>query len=83
MAIFASAAANKSQPLNLDYVDAATVVNLDCGPGFVNGTIPSVGSSSSGSGSTSAAAGRVSGGWWMVVVVAVVVVGAAQSGLFL
>jgi len=57
MAIFVSAAANKSQPLSLDYVDAATMVNLDCGPGFVNGTIPSVGSSGSGSGSTSAAGG--------------------------
>jgi hypothetical protein len=79
MAIFASAAANESQPLNLDYVDAATMVNLDCGPGFVNGTIPSVGSSGSGSGSRSAAAGRVSGGILMVVVV----VGAAQLGLSL
>ncbi len=77
MAIFASAAANNFQPLNLDYVDAATMVNLDCGPGFVNGSISSVGSSGSGSGSTSAAAGRVSGGSWIVVV------GAAQSGLSL
>ena len=39
MALFATAASNKSQPLNLDYVDAATMVDRDCGPNFVNATM--------------------------------------------
>ena len=54
MAVFAAAASNKSQPLSLDYVNAAQQINQDCGPGFVNGTVPSVGSS--GTGTVSAAA---------------------------
>ena len=59
MAVFAAAASNKSQPLSLDYVNAAQQINLDCGPGFVNGTVPSVGSS--GTGTTSSAAARATG----------------------
>ena len=52
MAVFATAAGNKSQPLSLDYVDAATMVNQDCGPNFVNGTVPSASGSSSSSAAT-------------------------------
>ena len=50
--MFATAAGNKSQPLNLDYVDAATMVNQECGPNFVNGTVPSASGSSSSSAAT-------------------------------
>ena len=50
MALFATAASNKSQPLNLDYVNAATMVDRDCGPNFVNATIMNA----DGSGSSSA-----------------------------
>ena len=63
MAAYAAAASNKSQPLNLDYVDAATMVNQMCGPGFVNASIPNAGSysASGGGGKRSAASGRASG----------------------
>lgn len=63
MALFATAAANKSQPLSLDYVNAATMINQDCGPEFVNGTIPTVGSS--GSAVASSGAVRVGAGGWV------------------
>ena len=71
--MFATAAGNKSQPLNLDYVDAATLVNQDCGPDFVNGTVPSA----SGSGSSSAAT-RVSYDPMLVRVI-MMLVGAVQA----
>ena len=48
MDVFAAAASNKSQPLSLDYVNAAQQINQDCGPNFVNGTIQNVGSSGTG-----------------------------------
>ena len=39
MEIFDTAAANKSQPVSTDYTQAAQIINLGCGPGFVNQTI--------------------------------------------
>ena len=48
MAVYASAASNKSQPLNLDYVDSAAMVNQMCGPTFVNDSIPNAVSKSKG-----------------------------------
>ena len=59
MAIYANAAANKSQPLNLDYVNSATMVNEMCGPAFVNASIPSASSSSGGAGGKKSAAARL------------------------
>ncbi len=56
MALFAQEAENKSQPLSLDYVGAAQLINLDCGPAFVNATIPTA-SGGSTSGATTAIAG--------------------------
>lgn len=53
MNVFAAAASNRSQPLSQDYVNAAQQINQDCGPNFVNGTVPKVGAS--GSGQTSSA----------------------------
>ena len=53
MGLFATAAANKSQPLNLDYVGAAQQINQACGPNFVTGTVRDAGSG--GGGQTSAA----------------------------
>lgn len=73
MAIFATAAGNKSQPLNLDYVDAAVMVNQDCGPNFVNGTVPSASGSSS-----SSAATRVSHDPMLVGTIMMMLVGAVQ-----
>lgn len=61
MAVYAAAAANRSQPLNLDYVDSATRVNEMCGPSFVNASIPDAGSGSAGGGKKSAAS-RARGG---------------------
>lgn len=55
MAVYANAAMNKSQPLNLDYVESATMVNEMCGPAFVNVSIPTARSSSGGGGKSSAA----------------------------
>lgn len=62
MSAYAAAASNKSQPLNLDYVDAATMVNQMCGPDYVNASIPDAGSYSAGGGSKSSAAASRSGG---------------------
>ncbi len=52
MGVFAAAASNRSQPLSLDYVNAAQQINQDCGPNFVNGTVPKVGASGSGQNSS-------------------------------
>ena len=43
MDLFAAAASNKSQPVSLDYVNAATMINLNCGPDFVNQTVTTIG----------------------------------------
>ena len=78
MAVFANAASNRSQPLNLDYVDAANMVNVMCGPTFVNASIPDAGSGTGGGTKKSAAASTLDARWvgWMgVMVVMVVVVG--------
>lgn len=40
MAIFNEAASNKSQPINGVYASAAQLIDLGCGPGFVNATVP-------------------------------------------
>ena len=58
MALFAQEAENKSQPLSLDYVVAAELINQDCGPNYVNATIPTAsGGSTSGATTTSAGPG--------------------------
>ena len=78
MAVFAGAAVNKSQPLSLDYIDAAHMVNLNCGPNFANASIPGLGSGGTGSSGRSAAA-RIrgeSGGW--ITILFVVGVGLAM-----
>lgn len=56
MALFAQDAENKSQPLSLDYVVAAELINQDCGPDYVNATIPTA-SGGSTSGATTAITG--------------------------
>lgn len=56
MAVYADAASNRSQPLNMDYVESATQVNIMCGPSFVNASIPDAGSGSGGGGKKSSAA---------------------------
>ena len=56
MALFAQNAENKSQPLSLDYVVAAGLINQDCGPNYVNATIPAA-SGGSASGATTAIEG--------------------------
>jgi hypothetical protein len=40
MAVFDAAAANRSQPVASTYVAAAQQINVNCGPGFVNGSLP-------------------------------------------
>ena len=55
MALFAQEAENKSQPLSLNYEVAARLINQDCGPNFVNATIPT-GSGGSSSGATAVVA---------------------------
>ena len=62
MAVFAAQAGNKSQPLNEDYVDAANMVNVMCGPGFVNASVPNAGSGKGGGTKSSAAAASRAGG---------------------
>lgn len=40
MEIFQATAANKTQPINPIYVEAAQMIDLTCGPTFVNATLP-------------------------------------------
>ena len=40
MGIFAGAASNRTQPISLTYVDAAEMINLHCGPNYVNQSVP-------------------------------------------
>lgn len=40
MAILNEAAGNKTQPINGDYISAAQLIDLGCGPNFVNATVP-------------------------------------------
>lgn len=78
MALYAAAASNKTQPLNLDYVQSATLVNEMCGPNFVNASIPSAHSSSSGGGNKSSAPSlRAAEGWLLSALLAA----AATMGL--
>jgi hypothetical protein len=55
MAVFEAAGANKSQPVASTYAAAAMQVNVNCGPGFVNASVPVV---------TSAAATHIGMGSW-------------------
>lgn len=68
MAVYADAASNRSQPLNLDYVDSATMINEMCGPTFVTATVPNAGTRSGGGGggktSAARARGSVDAAWW-------------------
>ena len=50
MGMFSQVAKNKSSPLSLTYVNAAQQINLQCGPSFVNQTIPGVKGSGAGNG---------------------------------
>lgn len=48
MSIFQDAASNRSQPVTSNYVDAAQMIDIACGPTFVNTTLPvAVGSNES------------------------------------
>lgn len=49
MDIFNAVAGNKSQPISTDYSIAAQMINLGCGPGFVNQTVPKRSSQGGGS----------------------------------
>ncbi len=40
MGIFDAAAANRSQPVSAVYSQAAQLIDLGCGPAFVNQTVP-------------------------------------------
>lgn len=40
MNIFQEAASNRSQPINTNYVDAAQMIDIACGPTFANTTLP-------------------------------------------
>ena len=63
MDVYADAASNKSQPINLDYVDSATMINEMCGPNFVTANIPNAGSYSAGGSKKSTAVSRAHGLW--------------------
>ena len=39
MGIFEGVAANKTQPVSTGYSQAAQLINLGCGPGYVNQTV--------------------------------------------
>ena len=40
MNIFQEAASNRSQPVTSNYVDAAQMIDITCGPTFINTTLP-------------------------------------------
>lgn len=39
MGVFAQSAGNRSQPISGVYKEAAMMINMDCGPGFVNSSV--------------------------------------------
>jgi hypothetical protein len=47
MAVFDAAAASRSQPVASTYIAAAQQINVNCGPGFVNASLPAAVSLSS------------------------------------
>ena len=47
MPIFATAASNSTQPVSRLYTETAQLIDLSCGPNFVNATIPAAKSSAS------------------------------------
>jgi len=47
MAIFDAATANRKSAIASDYIAAATQVNVQCGPNFVNATLAAAASSGS------------------------------------
>jgi len=49
MAVLDANAANRSQPISNTYISAANMINAQCGPGFVNATLPTAIVSSAGS----------------------------------
>lgn len=53
MAVFAAAAGNSSQPVSSTYSNAAELINVQCGPNFVNTTVSTTSSSSRSTRSTS------------------------------
>lgn len=61
MRVFASQATNKTQPVSITYLNAAELVNRQCGPNFVNASMPA-GSTAGGSASSNAAPGLARGG---------------------
>lgn len=67
MALFATAAVNKSLPIAADYVAAAQQIDMGCGPGFVSAAIPAPRSLAGPKGAP------MSVGWSVALVVAVVV----------
>lgn len=40
MSIFQDASSNRSQPITSNYVNAAQMIDLTCGPNFINTTLP-------------------------------------------
>ena len=58
MGMFQEAAGNKSQALNAHYGDAARMVNVGCGPGFVNTTVSTAKGQGSGAQRTVGGGGR-------------------------
>lgn len=71
IAIFATAAGNRSQPMSLTYTSAATMIDLNCGPNFVNQTVPAAGGQGPASGSPRA---REMSAWLLGAAVAVAAV---------
>ena len=74
MTVFESQAGNQSQPISLTYAEGAQLVNQQCGPNFVNQSIPNGAGGSSKSTSAASPVGVVS--TWLGA--AAVGVGAAQ-----
>ncbi|KAL9123650.1 MAG: hypothetical protein Q9217_006937 [Psora testacea] len=66
MDVFSATASNKTQPITLTYVNAAQMVNLQCGPNFVNQSIPGA------SGKSAAAINSPSGRVWTASLTALV-----------
>jgi len=70
MAVFDSAAANRTQPVSSTYAAAAQLINVQCGPGFVNASIPAPVASGAGSNVRVVEAGGPVGALVLALVVA-------------
>ncbi len=73
MGVFETQAGNQSQPISFVYAQGAQLINQQCGPNFVNQSVPS-GGGGSGKSSSAARSSTIASGWLRSTLVVVGVI---------